>query len=312
MAFDIKNIMNDWMKSIEESVCGFLKQIIEASLNTSQDLLLTGMNSNKKGLFSTFLTSHPANFDGTLDGSGGTTIWTTIEKLCNTAIVPLGGFVLVVILLNDLIQQCIAGNNFRDFDTSIIFKWVFKCLCGIILISNVFYITSAFISFGSQATSSAMTAIFGSADFIAAKSEIIVDAKDMGIGELAVILLMSGMFNLVVIAMLVIMIIVMASRMIEIFMYLAIAPIPISTMMDSDWGSIGKNWIKSVFALAFQGMFIVVALSIFQTMFKNIITNLSKGNTVMMQMVILMGYSVALCFTILKTGSISKSVFNAH
>ena len=97
-------------------------------------------------------------------------------------------------------------------------------------------------------------------------------------------------------------------------MYLSIAPIPLETMMDSgEWASIGKNWIKQLLALSFQGFFIVVALGIFKTLFSNMIATLnSSKHGVIMQMAMLMGYTAALIFTILRTGAISKSVFNAH
>lgn len=97
-------------------------------------------------------------------------------------------------------------------------------------------------------------------------------------------------------------------------MYLSIAPIPMATMMDSgEWASIGKNWVKQLLALSFQGFFIVVALGIFKTLFSNMIASLnSSKDGVIMQMAMLMGYTAALIFTILRTGAISKSVFNAH
>ena len=97
-------------------------------------------------------------------------------------------------------------------------------------------------------------------------------------------------------------------------MYLSIAPIPMATKMDSgEWASIGKNWVKQLLALSFQGFFIVVALGIFKTLFSNMITSLnSSSDGVIMQMAMLMGYTAALIFTILRTGAISKSMFNAH
>ena len=106
----------------------------------------------------------------------------------------------------------------------------------------------------------------------------------------------------------------LASRIIEVFMYLSIAPIPMATMMDSgEWASIGKNWIKQLLALSFQGFFIVVALGIFKTLFSNAIVALNASTDgVILQMGLLLGYTAALIFTILRTGAISKSVFNAH
>ena len=109
-------------------------------------------------------------------------------------------------------------------------------------------------------------------------------------------------------------VITLASRIIEVFMYLSIAPIPMATMMDSgEWSSIGKNRIKQLLALSFQEFFIVVALGIFKTLFANMITTLNAGTgSVIMQMAMLLGYTAALIFTILRTGAISKSCFSAH
>jgi hypothetical protein len=114
--------------------------------------------------------------------------------------------------------------------------------------------------------------------------------------------------------MMVAIVIVLASRIIEIFMYLGISPIPMATMMDSgEWSTIGKNWIKQLLALSFQGFFIVVALGIFKTLFTNIILQINKGTDgIVMSMALLLGYTCALVFTILRSGAISKSAFAAH
>ena len=120
--------------------------------------------------------------------------------------------------------------------------------------------------------------------------------------------------HLGVMILIVAIVITLASRIIKVFMYLSIAPIPMATMMDTgEWSSIGKNWIKQLLALSFQGFFIIVVLAIFKTLFSNMITTLNTGaDGVIMQMAMLLGYTAALIFTILRTGAISKSVFNAH
>ena len=120
--------------------------------------------------------------------------------------------------------------------------------------------------------------------------------------------------HLGIMIMIVAIVITLASRIIEIFMYLSIAPIPMATMMDGGEGSgIGKNWIKQLLALSFQGFFIIVALGIFKTLFANMIATLnSGGDGVIMQMAMLLGYTAALIFTVLRTSAISKSVFSAH
>ena len=136
----------------------------------------------------------------------------------------------------------------------------------------------------------------------------------LSLGELMTVWFISLIVHLGVLILIVAIVITLASRIIEVFMYLSIAPIPMATMMDSgEWASIGKNWIKQLLALSFQGFFIVVALGIFKTLFSNAIVALNASTDgVILQMGLLLGYTAALIFTILRTGAISKSVFNAH
>ena len=230
-------------------------------------------------------------------------------------VVPIGGFILTIILLNDLIQTVIRGNNFKDFDDSIFIKWIIKALCGVILVSNVFYIASGLFSFGTNVCSNSLTSLFGSGSYLSTTLALKKSAlNSLGLGELITVWFISLIVHLGMMILMVAIVITLASRIIEVFMYLSISPIPMATMMDGgEWSGIGKNWIKQLLALSFQGFFIIVALAIFKTLFSNMITALNSGaDGVIMQMAMLLGYTAALIFTILRTGAISKSVFNAH
>ena len=265
------------------------------------------------GLVNDFVTQHPSQFTG--GGTGGTTIWSTIETLCNNVVVPIGGFILTVILLNELIQMVLRGNNFKDFDDSIFIKWIIKALCGVILVANTYYIASALFSFGTTVCSNGLATLFGTGDYLSSTLSINPSAlSGLSLGELMTVWFISLIVHLGVLILIVAIVITLASRIIEVFMYLSIAPIPMATMMDSgEWASIGKNWIKQLLALSFQGFFIVVALGIFKTLFSNAIVALNASTDgVILQMGLLLGYTAALIFTILRTGAISKSVFNAH
>ena len=195
----------------------------------------------------------------------------------------------------------------------------------------MFDMASAFLAFGSWATNKAIQSIFGlGGDYLSSVAEFHIDATDMTVAELLLDILLSGLLLLIIGAMLVIVIIVLASRMIEVFMYLTASPLPVATLMNRDWGEIGKNWIRNMVALGFQSFFIVIALSIFQTIFTAVLSSMavtpapavppvpgSPGTpaatpNLTLNLILLMGYALALCFTILKSGQISKSVFNAH
>lgn len=308
-------VISDAIDALEYWCCDLFKDGIKSQFDGISDLLTDtfSQTTGDDGLVSTYLTSHPANFTG--GGTGGTSVWTTIETLCNNVVVPIAGFILTVILLNDLIQTVLRGNNFKDFDDSIIIKWIIKALCGVILVSNTYYIASALFGFGTNVCSNGLTTLFGTGDYLDTALALKKSAlSGLSLGELMTVWFISLIVHLGVMILIVAIVITLASRIIEVFMYLSVAPIPMATMMDSgEWASIGKNWIKQLLALSFQGFFIIVALGIFKTLFANMITTLNAGTgSVIMQMAMLLGYTAALIFTILRTGAISKSVFSAH
>lgn len=304
-------VVSDFVDGIESAVKDFLNDAVTQTLKTTFELLQGGLDTSKAdgigGMFQQFLSVHPATFTG--GGiTGATAIWTTIEKVCNDAVVPVAGMVFAIVVINDLMQMVMNNNNFKDIDDSIFVRWILKVVCGVLLISNTYYIASGFFAFGTKATATAMTTLLGTNAF----SGNISVASDYGIGMLIVLLLLSLIILVGVFVMLAVIVVVLASRMIEIFMYLGISPLPMATMMGGQWSEVGKNWFRGLVALAFQGLFIILALGIFSTMFTNALAKLSSGGSAIMQMAILLGYTLALIFTILRSGAISKSVFNAH
>lgn len=311
-------VVSDAIDALENWCCNLFKDGIKSQFDSISELLTDTFDTTtgNTGLIQSFLTKHPAQFTGSAGSAPtGYGIWSTIETLCNNVVVPIGGFILTIILLNDLIQTVIRGNNFKDFDDSIFIKWIIKALCGVILVSNVFYIASGLFSFGTNVCANGLTSLFGSGSYLSTTLALKKSAlNSLGLGELITVWFISLIVHLGVMILMVAIVITLASRIIEVFMYLSISPIPMATMMDGgEWSGIGKNWIKQLLALSFQGFLIIVALAIFKTLFSNMITALNSGaDGVIMQMAMLLGYTAALIFTILRTGAISKSVFNAH
>lgn len=281
----------------------------ESCLEKSLDILSSGLNASnsKNGVMDQLLTTSPVNFTA----GGKDSIWDTIQTVCENAVVPIASIILVIILLTDLIQMVISGNNFRDFDTSIFFKWIFKSVCGILLVSNVFYIASGIFALGTQVTNDAL-----SVDKMQMK-DIVTDGvhiavSQYGIGDLLGTLILSFLVMIAMFITIAVIVVVLCSRTIEIFMFLGAAPLPMATFMNPEWKQMGHNWLRGMIALAFQGFFIVIALAIFSTLFQNAISSLNNGKDILLQMAFLLGYALALIFTILRSGQISKSIFGAH
>lgn len=309
---DAMSAINDWFK-------GILADGIIGSLNNTNNIISDSLNGNggsgMNPLFSQFLGS-PESFTGS--SGGGTPIWNIIHTLSDNIIVPLGGLVLAIVLVYELYSMVVNGNNFRDFDTSIFVRWILKAFIGVILIGNVFEIVTAVFSFGTGAVSDGIALLFpNGSQFVDSNvlatgtlRQSLVNNNDAG--TLIIVLILAFVLTIVAFILLAAIIIVLANRLIEIFMYFSISPIPMATMMNNDWGQIGKNWFRNILALSFQGFFIVVALGIFKQLFNNMLSTLVSGNNIVLSMGLLLGFVVAMIFTMFRTSAISKSVFSAH
>lgn len=183
-------VVSDFVDGIESAVKDFLNDAVTQTLKTTFELLQGGLDTSKAdgigGMFQQFLSVHPATFTGG-GSTGATAIWTTIEKVCNDAVVPVAGMVFAIVVINDLMQMVMNNNNFKDIDDSIFVRWILKVVCGVLLISNTYYIASGFFAFGTKATATAMTTLLGTNAF----SGNISVASDYGIGMLIVLLLLS-------------------------------------------------------------------------------------------------------------------------
>lgn len=306
-----------------ESISSFFSDIWDSFVNGLKDLLASGCESclNKAlevlnmgvkasgengGFLDQLLAKSPVEFSA----GGPNTIWSSVQTICENAVVPIAAIILVIILLTDLIQMVISGNNFKDFDTSVFFKWIFKSVCGILLVSNVFYISTGIFALGTQVT----TAALGSNRdvFDIGTKTIHISAARYDFGTLFSMMFISFLIMLVLYLVIAVIIIALCSRMIEVFMYLGASPLPMATFMNPEWKQMGHNWLRGMLSLAFQGLFIVISLTILSTLFRNNIQTLDRGGDILSQLAFLLGYSLAAIFTILRSGQISKSIFGAH
>lgn len=300
-------MISDFVDGILDSIKSFLLESSEGNIGTAMDILSDGLHtsSSGNGIMNQLLATSPENYT-----AGGTnSIWSTIQSITENAVVPIAGCILMIVLVNDLIQIVISGNNFHEFDTSIFIRWILKCVIGIILISNVFYITSGIFALGTAVTTNAMSSALHTINL---NSNDIHIAGSYGMGECFGILVLSLLLLLIMVIAIAIIVVTLCSRMIEIFMYLGASPLPMATFMNQEWKQMGHSWLRGVIALAFQGFFIVICIAIFSVLFKNVVATLSSGSDVLLQMVFLIGYALALIFTILRSGQISKSIFGAH
>ena len=311
----IDDIVDGIVDAIETAITKMLAGGASSMIQESLNLFKAGMKVDDGSTIGGNLTTMPNDYKSS--------VWNIVYAICTNVVAPIGGMILVIILLYELLSMVMEGNNFREFDTAIFFKWIFKALCGIILISHTTDIIIGVFSLGNDITIGALEQVTDkdmlNLDVNTVADQIytmLLDDHKADWGVLIVFLMFSFVMFLVMLVSLVIVMLVVISRLIEAFMYIAVAPIPMSTFMNKEWGTIGTNWLRNLMALAFQGLFIVVALGVFQAMFVSSVQDLldnSKDTTKMyLSMVNCIVWAVALCFTIFKSSSISKSIFNAH
>ncbi len=238
-------------------------------------------------------------------------IYNMIKNLSDTVIVPIAGIVITYVLCYELITMVIDKNNMHEFDTSLFFRYLFKACIAVMLLSKTSDIVMAIFDVGGHMVTSAAAAITG-ATSLDVESTITAmfnaQLSTMEIGELIGLGIETMFCSFCLKIMSVLITVILYGRMIEIYLYVSVAPIPFATLTNKEWGSIGSNYIKGALALAFQGFFIMVCVAIYAVLI-NAISLAANLHSALWQA---MAYTVVLCFSLFKTGSLAKSILNAH
>jgi hypothetical protein len=220
---------------------------------------------------------------------------------------PIAGMILTFIVCYELIHLVIERNNMHDFDTFIIFKWIFKTFCAVFILTHTFDIVMFIFSLAQNAVNNSAGIISGSLDVDVALLELETQMWDMGVGELIGLYFQSAILRIVMHAISICVFLIIYGRMIEIYLTFSVAPIPLATMVNREWGGVGNNYLKSLFALAFQGFLIMVCVAIYAVLLQGI----TAATNIHAAIWGVVGYTILLCFILFKTGSMSKAIFGS-
>ena len=276
-----------------------------------KELLIEGILGNLDGLFDNVNTrvGEIATQVGTTPANWNAGVFSLIQQLSETVILPIAGLILTFVATYELIQLIIEKNNLHDLDYWIFFKWMFKTAAAILILSNTFNIVMAIFDVAQSVISRSAGLIQGSTaiqpDMMTALESSL---EDMELGSLLGLWLQSSVIGLTMWALNIIIFVIMYGRMLEIYMLTSLAPIPMSTLVNREVGSMGQNYIKSLFAVGFQGLLILICVAIYAVLIQGISTSGDPIGAIWG----CVGYTVLLCFMLFKTGSIAKSIFGAH
>lgn len=276
-----------------------------------KEMLVGGIMDNLSGLFDSVndQVGEIAGNVGASPASFSPEVFSLIRNISESVIIPIAGLILTFIACYELIQLIIEQNNLANFETWIFFKWIFKTFVAVMLITNTFNITMAVFDVSQHVVTSAAGIISGSTAVDASALENLEETlMDMDLGPLLGLWLQSIIVQITMSALSILIFVIVYGRMIEIYLMVSLAPIPFSTFGSREQSQIGQNYLRSLLALGFQGFLILICVGIYAVMVQGI----AFTDDVIGSIWGVMGYTVLLCFTLFKTGTLAKGVFNCH
>lgn len=274
-------------------------------------LLIEGIMGNLEGLFDTVNTrvGEISVQVGTTPAAWNAGVFSLIRQLSETVILPIAGLILTFVATYELIQMILEKNNMHEFDVANIYKWVFKTACAILILSNTFNIVMAVFDVSQSVIADAAGLIQGSTDITPDMlTELETTLEGMDLGPLLGLWLQSSVIGLTMQIMGIIIFVLVYGRMIEIYLMTSLAPLPVATLSNRELGGTGQNYLKSLFAVGFQGMLILVCVAIYAVLVQGIATGGDPIGAIWGTV----GYTVLLCFMLFKTGGIAQRIFGAH
>ena len=275
-------------------------------------LLVSGIMSNLSGLFDSIniRVGEVAATIGTTPQAWNSSIFQMIRTLSENVVVPIAGIILTFVMCLELIQLLIDRNNLHDFETFIFFKWIFKTFCAVLIVTNTWNIVMAVFDVAQHVVNQASGIIIGDTalDVTALMGNMEQALMEMDVGPLFGLWFQSSLMGIIAWVLSICIFIIVYGRIIEIYMVTSVAPIPMATMVNREWGQMGNNYLRSLFALGFQAFLIMVCVAIYAVLVQGI----SVGNDIGAALWTCIGYTVLLCFTLFKSSSVAKSIFNAH
>ena len=277
-----------------------------------KELLIGSIMSNLTGLFDNV----NRQVAGIADNVGATPqawnggVFGMIRNLSDNVILPIAGVILALVATLELIQMIVDRNNMHDMDTFMLAKWVFKTACAVVIVTNTWNIVMAVFDVAQSVVGRASGLVIADTDIRIDSVIVGLEAKlaEMELGTLFGLWVQSMFVGFTMWALAICIFIITYGRMIEIYLVTSVAPIPMATMANREWGQMGQNYLRSLFALGFQAFLIIICVAIYAILVRGIAVESDVSTAIWT----CMGYTVLLCFTLFKTSSLARSIFHAH
>lgn len=287
------------MFGIFDKIEEFFKELLLGGIQANLESMFLDIN-DKVGAVATDVGKTPMGWNGD--------VFAFIKSINDSVIIPIAGLIITAVLCIELINMVMQKNNMHDTDTFEFFKYIIKMWIAAWLVSHAFEFSMAVFDVAQHMVNKAAGVINTSATVSGDQIVAMIDTlKEKGLGELVMILFETSLIKVAIEVISIVIMLVVYGRMFEIYVYSSVSAIPFATMGNKEWGQIGTNYIKGLFALGLQGLFLMVCLGIYAVLVKTIkITDIHTSTMT------ILGYAVLLGLMMLKSGTLAKSVLNAH
>ncbi len=288
------------MDSVLQSISDWIMDLLVSGVMFNLTAIFDGVNMQVDQV-ATDIGMSPVDFQPA--------IFNLIKNLSENVITPIAGLILTFIACYELIQLVIGHNNLANFETWIFFKWVFKTFIGVVLISNTMDICMAVFDVAQYVVNQSAGVISGTTAIdVSTLLTMQSTLESMNIAELIGIFFQTSIIYVLMVLLSILIFVIVYARMIEIYLTVSLAPIPFATFANKEQSMIGQNYLRSLFALGFQGFLIMVCVGIYAVLIKQA----AFTTDILGSLWSATGYTILLLFTLFKTGSLSKSIFHAH
>lgn len=287
------------MFGIFDKIEEFFKELLLGGIQANLESMFLDIN-DKVGAVATDVGKTPMGWNGD--------VFAFIKSINDSVIIPIAGLIITAVLCIELINMVMQKNNMHDTDTFEFFKYIIKMWIAVWLVSHDFEFSMAVFDVAQHMVNKAAGVINTSATVSGDQIVAMMDTlKEKGLGELVMILFETSLIKVAIQVISVVIMLVVYGRMFEIYVYSSVSAIPFATMGNKEWGQIGTNYIKGLFALGLQGLFLMVCLGIYAVLVKTI-----KITDIHISTMTILGYAVLLGLMMLKSGTLAKSILNAH
>ena len=289
------------MNFLWDKVTEWLKELVIGSIMSNLTGLFDNVNRQVAGIADN-VGATPQAWNGGVFGM--------IRSLSDNVILPIAGVILALVATLELIQMIVDRNNMHDMDTFMLAKWVFKTACAVVIVTNTWNIVMAVFDVAQSVVSRASGLVIADTDIRIDSVIVGLEAKlaEMELGALFGLWVQSMFVGFTMWALAICIFIITYGRMIEIYLVTSVAPIPMATMANREWGQMGQNYLRGLFALGFQAFLIIICVAIYAVLVRGIAVESDVSTAIWT----CMGYTVLLCFTLFKTSSLARSIFHAH